>query len=190
MTRIATAFFLLLLAACSSETDREWQIDLVEPRMERDAEGYDLVAGIRFEPSPAMLEALERGVTLTVAVQTRATGGPVFVPGFDRIRKHRLEISYLPLSRHYQLVYLRDDSHSSYPRLSMLLNALQEPQPWSVKLEGDELERGPWRVQARAELDRSRLPSPMRLPSWFDPQWRLRSSWQEWSTAGVDSDAP
>ncbi len=190
MTRIATAFIVLLLAACASQSEGDWLIELVEPRLERDAEGYDLVAGIRFEPSPAMVEALERGVTLTIAVQTRATGGPVFVPGFDRIRKHRLEISYLPLSRHYQLVYLRDDSHSSYPRLSMLINALEGAEPWSVKLEGDELERGPWRVQARAELDRSRLPSPMRLPSWLDPQWRVRSTWQEWSTAGVEDHAP
>ena len=183
-------FIVLLLVACSSERDRDWSIELVEPRLERDADGYDLVAGIRLEPSPAMIEALERGVTLTVAVQTRATGGPIWVPGFDRIRKHRLEISYLPLSRHYQLVYLRDDSHSSYPRLSMLFAALEEPQPWSVKLEGQELERGPWRVQARTELDRSRLPSPMRLPAWLDAQWRLRSDWQEWSTGGVNADAP
>lgn len=183
------ASIVLLLAACGSESTRDWHIELVDPRLERDAEGYDLVAGIRLDPSPAMIEALERGVTLTVAVQTRATGGPVWVPGFDRIRKHRLEISYLPLSRHYQLVYLRDDSHSSYPRLAMLINALEEPQPWSVKIEDEELEGGPWRVQARTELDRSRLPSPMRLPAWFDPQWRLRSDWQEWNTAGVDVDA-
>jgi hypothetical protein len=181
---------VLLFAACSGESDRDWQIELVNPQLELDEEGYDIVAGIRLDPSPAMIEALERGVTLTVAVQTRATGGPVWIPGFDRIRKHRLEISYLPLSRHYQLVYLRDDTRSSYPRLNMLINALEAPQPWSVKLEGDELERGPWRVQARAELDRSRLPSPMRLPAWLDPQWRLRSQWEEWSTAGVISDAP
>ena len=179
----------LLLAGCGSQAERDWQIDLIDPRLERDDEGYDIVAGIRLDPSPAMIEALERGVTLTIAVQTRASGIPAWIPGVDRLRKHRLEISYLPLSRHYQLVYLRDDAHSSYPRLSMLIAALEDPQPWSVKLEGDELERGPWRVQARAELDRSRLPSPMRLPSWLDPEWRLRSEWQEWSTAGVNPDA-
>ncbi|QOC22290.1 DUF4390 domain-containing protein [Wenzhouxiangella sp. AB-CW3] len=182
-------FSVLLLVGCSQNDDHDWHIELIEPALERDEDGYDIVSGIRFEPSPAMIEALERGVTLTVALQTRATGGPVFVSGLDRIRKHRLEISYLPLSRHYQLVYLRDDSHSSFPRLSMLLNALEAREPWSVKLEGDELDRGPWRVQARAELDRSRLPSPMRLPAWLDPQWRVRSDWQEWSTERVEVDA-
>jgi hypothetical protein len=167
--------------------DRDWHIDLVEPRLVRDAEGFDLVAGIRFEPSPAMIEALERGVTLTVAVQTRATGGPVFVPGFDRIRKHRLEISYLPLSRHYQLVYLRDDSHSSYPRLGMLINALEDPQPWSVKTRGRRARTRPLAGSGPCRAGPIASALADALPSWFDPQWRVRSRWQEWSTAGVET---
>lgn len=164
-------------------------MELIDPRLAWTGEEYSVVAGIRLEPSPAMLEALERGVSVTLAIQTRATGGWIWVPGFDRIRKHRLEINYLPLSRHYQLTYHRDGSQSVYPRLSMLISDLVEPEEWSVKIEDEELERGPWRVQARVELDRSRLPSPMRLPAWLDPQWRLRGDWQEWSTEGVRSDA-
>lgn len=186
---VVTVFTILLLAACSTERSGDWGIDLIEPELIRTDEGLQVLAGIEIEPSPAMLEALDRGVAVTLAIQTRATPGRLWIPGFDRLRKHRLEISYLPLSRHYRLEYLRDGSHWTYPRLSMLIEDLRQRQPWSVKVDDEEFADVEWRVQARAELDRSRLPSPMRLPAWLDPQWRLRTAWQEWSTAGVDDDA-
>lgn len=187
-TMTVMAFIIFLLAGCSRDQTSEWGLALVDPRLEYTGEELSVVAGLRLEPSPAMVEALERGIEWTLAVQTRAATGQLWLPGIDRIRKNRVEINYLPLSRHYQLHYLRDGSTVSFPRLNMLIAELEKPQPWSVKLEADEIKNEVWRVQARAELDHSRLPSPMRLPTWFDPQWRLRTRWQEWSTAGVEVD--
>lgn len=146
------------------------------------------MTGIEFEPSPAMLDALHNGVAITLSIQTRAATGRLWLPGLDRLRKHRLEISYLPLSRHYHVTYLREGDQWSFPRLSMLIDDLRQRRDWEVKISPEELAEDDWRVQARVELDRSRLPSPMRLPAWFDPQWRIFSRWREWSTAELDAD--
>lgn len=185
---IATVFIILLLAACGPGNEEEWGVALVDPAIERSPSGVDLVTGIDFEPSPAMLDALHSGVAITLSVQTRATTGRLWLPGLDRLRKHRLEISYLPLSRHYQVEYQRDGRLWNYPRLGMLIQDLRERRELAVKIEPDELAEDDWRVQARVELDRSQLPSPMRLPAWFDPQWRVFSEWREWSTAELPDD--
>jgi len=168
-------FITLPLAACRSDRDTEWRVDFIEPGLVWTDEGLDFVAGVELEPSPAMLEALERGVSITFLVALRASSGSFWLPGLDERRRHRFRISYLPLSRHYQLVDLHNDTHSTYPRLNMLISELRDPRAWSIPLPPDESIS---LVRARIRLDRTRLPSPMRLPTWFEPQWHLDSDWQ------------
>lgn len=172
---IATVFITLPLAGCRDADRGQWQVDFIEPRLVRTGEGLDFIAGVDLEPSPAMLDALDRGVALTFLVALRASSGKVWLPGLDERRRHRFEISYLPLSQHFQLVDFHNDTRVTFPRLSMLTEALRAPRAWSIPLEpGDEVSR----VRARIQLDRTRLPSPMRLPTWFEEQWRLGSGWQ------------
>src|SRR5699024_8387611 len=115
-----------------------------------------------------MLDALERGVDLTFLVALRASSGRVWLPGLDERRRHRFRISYLPLSRHYQLHDLHNDTRQTFPRLNMLISELRLPRSWSIPLAPDESVS---LVRARIRLDRTRLPSPMRLPTWFEAQW-------------------
>jgi len=165
----------LLLAGCRSDRETDWQVAFLEPDLAWTGEGLDFVAGVELEPSPAMIEALDRGVSITFLVALRASSGRVWLPGFDHRRRHRFRVSYLPLSRHYQLIDLHNDRRSTYPRLNMLLRELREPRSWSIPLAPDETVS---LVRARIRLDRTRLPSPMRLPTWFEPQWQLDSDWQ------------
>lgn len=170
----AMAFIILPLAGCSGERAVDWHLDFIEPRLVGTDEGLDFIAGIDLEPSPDMLEALDRGVALTFLVALRASSGPIWLPGLDERRRHRFEISYLPLSRHFQLVDFHNDTRTTYPRMSMLLHSLRAPRIWSIPLPpGEEVTR----VRAQVQLDRTRLPSPMRLPTWFEDQWRVGSGW-------------
>lgn len=98
----------------------------------------------------------------------------------DEDRYHRLEIRYLPLVRSYQLNDLASGHQQNFPRLGMLTAALRETRRWPTGLNQEAAEERAWQVQLRAELDRSRLPSPMRIPVWFDLQWRVVSEWQTW----------
>jgi len=93
---------------------------------------------------------------------------------------HRLEIRYLPLVRSYQLNDLVSGQQQNFPRLGMLTAALRERRRWPTGLDREAADARAWQVQLRAELERSRLPSPMRIPVWFDPQWRVVSEWQTW----------
>ena len=172
------ASIILPLAGCHSPTSTDWDVDFIRPELRWTEHGLDFVAGVSLNPSPAMLEALERGVSVTFLVALRASSGRVWLPGLDERRRHRFRISYLPLSRHYQLVDLHNDTRSTYPRLSMLISELREPRPWHIPLPPDETVS---LVRARIQLDRTRLPSPMRLPTWFEAQWHLDSDWQELS---------
>lgn len=163
------------LAACGGDDPTDWRVDFLAPRLAWTDEGLDFIAGVDLEPSPAMLEAMERGVAITFLVALRASSGRVWLPGLDERRRHRFRISYLPLSRHFQLIDLHNDTRSTYPRLNMLLRELEEPRAWSIPLAPGEKVSV---VRARIVLDRTRLPSPMRLPTWFEPQWHLDSEWQ------------
>lgn len=181
----ATVFIILLLAGCHNDRATDWHVDFIEPGLAWTDEGLDFIAGVELEPSPAMIEALERGVSITFLVALRASSGRVWLPGFDERRRHRFRVSYLPLSRHYQLVDLHNDSRSTYPRLNMLLRELREPRSWSIPLAPDESVS---LVRARIRLDRTRLPSPMRLPTWFEPQWQLDSGWQRLAAPDMPDD--
>lgn len=176
----ATVFTILSLVGCGSDRPTDWHVDFIEPRLAWTDEGLDFIAGVDLDPSPAMLEALERGVSITFLVALRASSGEIWLPGLDERRRHRFRISYLPLSRHYQLNDLHNDTRTTFPRLNMLLQSLRDPRSWSIPLEDDETVS---LVRARIRLDRTRLPSPMRLPTWFEAQWHLDSDWQRFTPA-------
>ncbi|WP_376695796.1 DUF4390 domain-containing protein [Wenzhouxiangella sp. EGI_FJ10305] len=180
-------FSTLPLAGCRSKSETDWHVDFIEPRLARTEEGLEVIAGVDLDPSPAMLEALERGVSITFLVALRASSGEIWLPGLDERRRHRFRISYLSLSRHYQLDDLHNDTRTTYPRLSMLVRALREPRSWSIPLAPDETAS---LVRARITLDRTRLPSPMRLPTWFEAQWHLDSDWLRLTPPGEPSGNP
>ncbi len=127
-----------------------------------------------------MVEALEHGVTIPLTVSTRVSRHYGRVARLERDHDHQLEIRYLPMLRAYQLSDLSRDRQDNYPRLAMLIDDLSRPRSWSTSLTPPEARERDWQVEIRAELDRDRLPSPMRLPAQFDSDWRARTPWQTW----------
>src|SRR5699024_11135635 len=73
----------LPLAGCRSDAAADWRVDFIAPQLRWTGEGLDFIAGVDLDPSPAMLEALERGVDLTFLVALRASSGRVWLPGLD-----------------------------------------------------------------------------------------------------------
>lgn len=178
-----TAFIIVLLAGCRNEDRIDWHVDFVSPALAESEDGIDFIAGVDLEPSPAMIEALERGVGITFLVSLRASSHRLWLPGLDVRRRHRFRIDYLPLSRYYQLTDLHNETRDTYPRFNMLVRALREPRSWSIPVEPDDSVS---LIRARIQLDRTRLPSPMRLPTWFQPQWWLKSDWYPFDPPGRD----
>src|SRR5690625_283256 len=166
-TVAVTAFIIVLLAGCRNEDSIDWHVDFVSPALAESEDGIDFTAGVDLEPSPAMIEALERGVGITFLVSLRASSHRLWLPGLDVRRRHRFRIDYLPLSRYYQLTDLHNETRDTYPRFNMLVRALREPRSWSIPLEPD---ASVSLVRARIQLDRTRLPSPTARPPGFRPR--------------------
>lgn len=160
-------------------------MSLIDPQPNWVGDELHVIAGLDWRPSEAVIEALEHGVAVPVRISTRISRRHARFAMLDRDRNHRFEVRYLPMVRNYQLLDTKSGEQQSYPRLGMLVDSLRQPRPWATGLERIELTERIWQVEIRAELDRSRLPSPMRMPVWFDPQWRAVTDWHGWK---VDSE--
>lgn len=169
-----------LLSACTADPERHGHLHLIDPLPQWRNEVLGIRTGIDFQPGPRVIEALNHGVTVQVRVMTRV--GPPWrrLAITDDPRSHRFEIRYQPLIRHYELTDLRSGVKTSYPRLAMVRDALAEPRWVATRLHGRDSGGPGWRLQALVEIDRTRLPSPMRLPVWFDRNWGLGEPWRTW----------
>ena len=138
----------------------------------------EIDAGIYFEPTPRMREALESGVDLQLEVTTRVSRqrGPLAL--IENKLRHRLTIRFLPLTEQWQLEF--DGQQLNFPRLWLLLDALQENRAYATGLSREQAHEGAWQIQARTRFNREALPPPMHLPSLFSPQWRLTGAWHTW----------
>jgi hypothetical protein len=150
----------------------------MEPQMTWRGGMLDINASIRFEPTPRMREALESGVELQLEVVTRVSRqrGPIAL--VESQRRHPLTIRFLPLTEQWQLEIKQQQRN--FPRLWLLLDALEEDRKYATGLTRELARRGAWQIQARTRFNREALPAPMHLPSLFSPQWRLTGAWHTW----------
>ncbi|MFO7763736.1 MAG: DUF4390 domain-containing protein [Wenzhouxiangellaceae bacterium] len=150
----------------------------MEPRMTWRERVLEIDAGIRFEPTPRMREALESGVDLQLEVITRISRhrGPIAL--IESERRHPVTIRFLPLTEQWQLEF--EDRQTNFPRLWLLLDTLQEERSYATGLTREQTRAGDWQIQARTRFNREALPPPMHLPSLISPQWRLAGAWHTW----------
>ncbi|MEE4295387.1 MAG: DUF4390 domain-containing protein [Wenzhouxiangella sp.] len=169
-----------LLSGCQADPEQHGHLHLIDPEPRWQDEALGIWAGVDFQPGPRVIEALEHGVTIQIRVMTRV--GPPWrrLAISDDPRSHRFELRYLPLVQHFELADLRMDTQTTYPRLSMVLEELRQPRWFESRLHRSRPDGPGWRLEARVEIDRTRLPSPMRLPVWFDRNWGLGEPWRTW----------
>ncbi|MGY6630945.1 MAG: DUF4390 domain-containing protein [Wenzhouxiangella sp.] len=189
--RAWTVFIIALCAACSPGPSADWTIDLTSPELTVADDGELVIrAGVDWQPSPAVVEALEHGVAVPVRVTVRAHRQIGPLRWLDRDRNHRFEVRYLPLLRRYELLETRTGEQQHFPRLGMMLDNLARPRDWPSGLTVNELSDRRWTIEAQALLDRSRLPPPMRMPVWFDSDWRAWSEPARWEPTSEGFDEP
>lgn len=174
------ASIIWLLSACSTGEPPSGHLRLIDPQPQWQGDTLGVLAGIDFNPGSAVIEALEHGVTVHIRVSIQVTRRWELFVNDDLERNHRFEIRYLPLIRHYELTDLKTGEQQNFPRLSMVLDRLRRPQWMETRFTVDDHQGGHWRLQARVDIDRTRLPSPMRLPVWFDRNWSLSEPWHRW----------
>ena len=142
---------------------------------------YVVDATIGYTFSPAVLEALENGVPLTVELhlQVRREGAWVWEPDVVDSRL-RSQIRFSPLLGTYQVTNVETGQHRSYASRDRAINALGEVKDLTVvradALDPDET----YRVEMRATLDIESLPLPLRPKAYLSPDWNLSSEWNRW----------
>jgi Domain of unknown function (DUF4390) len=171
---VVSALLCAALAACAAGGDAA-QLRI---RSASVVQGV-LTARLQWQPSAAVLDALDNGIVLDFRVDVRAYG-PAHL-GWRSTLAHaarHIELRYFPLSRRYQLRDLDRGETRSYGARAQLLAALEDlrlelPESWQP---------GAARAYALSiDLDRDLLPGSLRLPALLRPDWRLSSgdfSWQ------------
>ena len=175
--KISAALLTAMLAACA-RSDGAAQLRV---RGAEIAQGT-LTARLQWQPSEAVLDALEHGIVLDFIVDVRA-----YAPGrwgwrstLARAQRH-VELRYFPLSRRYQMHALDGGETRSYAARSLLLAALEDlhvtlPETWPSA--------GASGYMLRVALDPERLPGALRLPVLLRADWRLSSEEYAWPAAG------
>lgn len=162
------------LAACGDQPQGgQFEVDRVEARW---ANGrMDVAFEQRLKLSQEAMDALEHGVPLTVGVELVLRDARTQT----RVRENesQYEISYLPLSEHYQLSGPDGEVIQTYPRLR---HALAELGSLELSFETGALPSGEYELLARSFLDKHKMPPPMRLPVLFSPRWNHESDWTSW----------
>ncbi|HKL53452.1 MAG TPA: DUF4390 domain-containing protein [Wenzhouxiangellaceae bacterium] len=175
------AFTIFVCAGCADEgtvgssTDGRLEID---PNMVWRGESLEIHAAVAFDPTAIMREALESGVDLQLEIITRVSRrmGPIAL--IEEERHHPITIRFLPLTEQWQLEV--DTVQTNFPRLWLLLEALQQERSYATGFSREQARGNAWQVQARARFNREALPPPMHLPSLISPDWRLAGTWHTW----------
>lgn len=142
------------------------QLTLLAARETADpAPGLEL--SLRLDPGVQATEALEAGLVLSFSVHWELDDHRALV--------QTMSLRYSPLLRAYALTIGNAPAQTYTLRNAMLAAFEQARLRWEG--EGHCSDRCAGRV--RVELDRARLPAPLRLPSLLQPDWAFDTGWHE-----------
>ncbi len=157
------------------------EIEILDPQLQAADDGYALSADFRFELSPRLEEAVNRGVTLYFVAE--------FV--LERERWYWLDQQIASTSRTYRLSYhaltrqyrlSTGGLHQSFDTLGEALRMLSRLRGWPVI---DKNERGlmtadGYDAALRLRLDITQLPRPFQISALGSKEWNLSSDWKRW----------
>lgn len=176
----AARVFLLALLLASPLIARADGIEVKSAELEAVDETLVLKADLEVSLSPALEEALNKGVPLN------------FVAEFE-LRKPRwywldevivtaqqpIRLSYHALTRQFQLA-----SNGQYQNFSTLNDARRELgrlQGWPVVEKGWAKKRSVHIAGLRMKLDLAQLPKPLQVNALASKDWNLDSEWYRWN---------
>lgn len=168
---IATCF----LAGCDQQGPVDYGFSINNVDVSRAYQSLDVRLQQDLELSAQAREALEHGVTLTLALEMELRNDNNMIVA--KKDSNRYQLSYLPLSERYQLEAEKTGGMKTYPRLRHLLAAIDDV---SIPISTGPLPPGSYELRVRVRLDESSLPAPMQLPAWLSSQWRHDSEWSVW----------
>lgn len=157
------------------------EIDITNAQISANEDGYALSADFRFELSPRLEEAVNKGVVLYFVVEFEMTKGRWYWLDEKLVSRNlTYSLSYHALTRQYRLS--TGGLHQSFPTLSDALAVLSRLRNWNVIDKGDKVVRAGEPVQAalRLRLDITQLPRPFQISALGNKEWSLSADWKIW----------
>lgn len=156
------------------------EIEVINPQLTAAEDGYLLSADFRFELTPRLEEAVNRGVTLYFVADFELRKARWYWLD-DRLvaRSQSFRLYYHALTRQYRLS--TGGLHQSFASLSEALRMLSRLRNWQVIEAVDKLKAGEtYEAGLRMRLDTSQLPRPFQMTALGNKDWSLASDWKTW----------
>lgn len=156
------------------------EIEVINPQLTAAEDGYLLSADFRFELTPRLEEAVNRGVTLYFVADFELRKARWYWLD-DRLvaRSQSFRLYYHALTRQYRLS--TGGLHQSFASLSEALRMLSRLRNWQVIEAADKLKAGEtYEAGLRMRLDTSQLPRPFQMTALGNKDWSLVSDWKTW----------
>lgn len=146
-----------------------------------DGKIYRLNAQIDYQLSEQAIEALKKGVALTLAVNMEVWRKRRywFSEQIANIEQ-RYQLQFHALTKQYLVTNINSGVQSSFPSLRAALDVLGTIVDFPM-LDRQLLERDQTYIaRLRASLDIDSLPAPLRILAYLTSGWRLSSDWYSW----------
>lgn len=142
---------------------------------------YYLQANIDYRFSRPALEAMEKGVPLTVVMRIEILRERNYMWSQKVASlEQRYQLSFHALSQQYMLRNLNSGSQYTFPSFDAARTVLGTIVDLPV-IDGNLLEDGArYTGRLMAELDVDQLPTPLRLLALVSGDWQLNSEWFSW----------
>ena len=169
---------MLLLGVLAAPVRAEG-IEVRSATLEAAEEAYELSASFEIVLSPALLEALLRGVPLYFVADVHITRARWY--WFDEVvvsQEFGHRLSYNALTRHYRVA-----SGALFQNFETLEEALSVVSHLTRRAvaERNALNKGEeYTVAVRMRLDTSQLPKPFQVNALTSRDWNLSSDWERW----------
>lgn len=151
--------------------------------LEATEDGYQLNAQIELNLTPAMEQAVRKGVPLYFTVEFEVTRGRWY--WFDQVmvreRRDR-RVAFAPLTDQYRITVSGISQYvTSFEDVKRVLSRVRS---WNV-IEKGRLKPGEkYEAAVRFRLDTAQLPKPFQLNVLASKEWSLESDWYRWTISG------
>ncbi|MBO4122072.1 DUF4390 domain-containing protein [Cupriavidus gilardii] len=191
LRRLAWWLLMVLVLCASGLSPRAGQaqnIDIREARIEYQDGGFELNAGFDFELSPALEDALHKGIPLYFAVDFQLSRPRWYWFDEKPVSTSRsVRLTFHPLTRQYRVS--TGGLQLPFMRLKGALDFIKQVRGWRVFERGDVRLGAPYQAEVRMRLDLSQLPKPFQINAVNTRDWNLSSDWRRFAYTPV-AEAP
>ncbi len=155
-------------------------------KLEATEDGYQLNAQLDLTLTPAMEEAVRKGVSLYFAVDFEVSRSRWYWLDQVVVRERRnIRVTFAPLTDQYRITV--SGLSQNVATFDDVRRVLSRVRSWNVIDKGRLKSGEKYEVAVRFKLDTAQLPKPFQLNVLASKEWGLDSDWARWSITGGDN---